>query len=107
MQHNIEQYKTQFYIDETSDVTGPVVRWNSNDRVPFDDMLQDFVTMGWIDRMTLTNSNNTRKLETAEFLTNYARNYKGPSDEERFEARAAFGAGAEVVNVITGHKWIA
>lgn len=101
------KYKEQFYIDETSEVTGPVVRWNSNDHVPFDDMLKDFEDAGWIDALTRLNSNNTRKLEDAEFLENYRRNYKGPTDEERFEARAAFGAGAEVVNVITGQKWIA
>jgi hypothetical protein len=107
MQRNIEENKNSFYIDETSAVTGPVVRWNSNDRIPFNDMLQDFATMGWISSEVVQNSNDTRKLEAAESLASYARNYKGPSDEERFEARAAFGAGAEVVNIITGHKWIA
>lgn len=107
MQQNIETYKTKFYIDETNADTGPVVRWNSNDRVPFDDMLQDFVTMGWISYLIRSNSNDTRKAEDRAFLENYRANYKGPSDEERFEARAAFGAGAEVVNVITGTKWIA
>lgn len=38
-------------------------------------------------------------------LTRYRQNYTGPSLEEQFEMRAAFGPGTEVVDVITGHKW--
>jgi hypothetical protein len=38
-------------------------------------------------------------------MQDYASNYNGPSDEERYEARAAMGEGVEMVNVITGHKW--
>jgi len=100
------KYATQFYIDETNEHTGPVVRWNSNDRVPFDDMLQEFLQAGLIDRQTLVNSNEARRVETAQFLANYRANYRGPSEEERFEARAAFGPGARVVNVITGHEYV-
>ncbi len=44
------------------------------------------------------------------FLTNFAREYRRrqpsvPSDEERFEARAAFGAGVEVVDVLSGRRF--
>lgn len=99
---NVQKYKTQFYIDETNDATGPVVRWNSNDQVPFDDMLQNFVDAGFIDNQTRQNSNETRKQEQAVFLENYRKNYRGPSDEELFEMRAAFGPGETVVNVLTG-----
>lgn len=94
-----------FYVDETNEVTGPVVRWNSNDRVPFEDMLTKFLNQNLIDTQTFNNSVRTRKEELAAFLAEYARNYRGPSDEERFEARASLGPGVKMVNVITGHRW--
>lgn len=43
-----------------------------------------------------------RDKETNEFLEAYRKNYKGPSEEEKAEMRAAFGEGAEIVDVITG-----
>jgi hypothetical protein len=100
------KYKTQFYVDETNELTGPVVRWNSNDRIPFPDMLQSFVLAGWIDRLTESNSLVQRKVEDREAIAAYAANYRGPSVEEQLEARAAFGPGARVVNVFSGHAWI-
>ena len=45
-----------------------------------------------------------RETQTAAFLDSYRRNYKGPSEEEKAEMRAAFGEGATVVNVVTGKK---
>ena len=45
-----------------------------------------------------------REAQTAAFLDSYRRNYKGPSEEEKAEMRAAFGEGTTVVNVITGKK---
>lgn len=100
----MEQYRTQFYIDETREDTGPVVRWNSNDRIPFEDMLQKFLAQGWIDQQTLQNSLRTRKIEDRMAIQQYieSRARTGYSDEERFEMRAAFGAGARVVDVFTG-----
>jgi len=99
------KYKEQFYVDETNSETGPVVRWNSNDRIPFADMLQEFVDAGWIDTLTQANSLAQRKVEDRIALEAYARNYKGPGEEEMFEMRAAFGPGAKVVNVLTGHSY--
>ncbi len=97
-------YKTQFYVDETREETGPVVRWNSNDRIPFQDMLEYFVGQGWIDQLTLENSLRRRRQEDAESIAAYVarRAQTGYSDEERFEMRAAFGAGARVTDVFTG-----
>lgn len=45
-----------------------------------------------------------REAQTAAFLDSYRRNYKGASEEEKVEMRAAFGEGTTVVNVITGKK---
>ena len=42
--------------------------------------------------------------ESMEAIENYRRNYTGPSEEELFEMRAAFGTGTTVVDVLTGKK---
>jgi hypothetical protein len=97
--------KEDFYVDETNSDTGPVVRWNSNDRIPFGDMLAEFARAGWISVQTVENSLAQRKIEDRIALEAYRRNYRGPSEEELFEMRAAFGAGARVVNAITGHEY--
>jgi hypothetical protein len=94
-----------FYIDETNSDTGPVVRWISNDRIPFADMLATFRNQGLIDITTERNSLNQRVIEDEKSLKEYIKNYRGPSEEELFEQRAAFGAGATVVNIITGHTY--
>ena len=39
-----------------------------------------------------------------EAIENYRRNYTGPSEEELFEMRAAFGTDTTVVDVLTGKK---
>jgi hypothetical protein len=98
------KYKTQFYVDETREDTGPVVRWNSNDRIPFPDMLENFRKAGWIDAQTEQNSLVQRKVEDAQAIAQYvaAREQFGYSDEERFEMRAAFAAGTRVTDVFTG-----
>nr|NDG05699.1 hypothetical protein [Oxalobacteraceae bacterium] len=100
-----KRHKDKFYVDETSAKFGPHVRWNSNDRVPFDDMLECFQHLGWIDLQTRENSTRARDADTAAFLAEYRANYRGPSEEELAEARAEFGAGATVVNVFTGHRY--
>jgi hypothetical protein len=47
------------------------------------------------------------KAQTDAFLASYRKARKGhkPSAEERFEMRAAFGAGSTVVDVITGQQF--
>lgn len=97
--------KEDFYVDETNSATGPVVRWNSNDRIPFGDMLAEFAHAGWISVQTVENSLAQRRIEDRRAIEAYRKNYRGPSQEERFEARAAFGSGARVVNVLTGHEY--
>ena len=100
-----QKYQGQFYIDETRSEFGPHVRWNSNNNVPFDDMLEAFQQLGWITQQERDNSRDARDADTARFLADYRKNYRGPSEEELSEARAAFGAGTTVVNVITGDRY--
>ena len=53
---------------------------------------------------SLEETAKAREAQTAAFLENYRKNYKGPSEEEKAEMRAAFGTGSTVVNVITGER---
>lgn len=85
---------------------GDVVRWVSNDRVPFLDMLTDFATLGFIADFQVELSENTRKIEQSAFLREYmisqANRSEEQKEEERMMARAAFGPDAKVVNIVTG-----
>ena len=45
-----------------------------------------------------------REEQTAMQLEAYRKSYKGPSEEEKAEMRAAFGSGSTVVNAITGER---
>ena len=84
---------------------GHIVRWTSNGRVPFDDVLKALHKAGKIEWLDVVMSRDARDMETAAFLADYRASYRGPSDEEKAEARAAHGAGVMMTNVVTGHKW--
>jgi hypothetical protein len=43
-----------------------------------------------------------REKEVDEYLSEYRRNYKGVSEEEKNEMRSAFGEGAKVRDIISG-----
>lgn len=95
-----KDYKNEFYVD----VSG-VVRWNSNDQVPFDDMLTSFLLADYIDQDNVIASMNARKVEAAKAIEAYVamRQKVGYSDEEKFEMRAAFGD-EEIVDIFTGER---
>ena len=84
-----------------------VVRWQSSDNVPFDDMLEKFEAEGKITSRERALSNKVRSEEAAVAIQNYIDRNRGRalSDEERFEMRAAFGAGAQVTNFLTGDTY--
>lgn len=88
----------EFHVDNND-----VVRWNTNNQVPFDDMLTKFVAAGLINQEHLLRSTTAREAETYEGLKAYVamREKVGYSDEEMFEMQAAFGD-EEVFDVITG-----
>jgi len=54
---------------------------------------------------TVENSLAQRRIEDRRAIEAYRKNYKGPSQEDMFEMQAAFGPGAQVVNVLTGHRY--
>ena len=80
-----------------------IPRWNSNNHVIPSDCAELAAYIGL--PVDLVASDKARDADTKAFLAAYRANYTGPSDEERFEARAAHGAGVELVDMITGHKW--
>ena len=94
--------KDAFYIDETDSKSGPVVRWNSNDSIPFQDMLEAFVSLGYIGQLELQNSLDQRKIEDRITIEAYRKNFKGYDSETLAEMRSEFGSGSKVVNVLTG-----
>ena len=79
-----------------------ILRWKSSKRVPPQDCLEE---MG-LEADDLDRCRVARDHEIDEFLTAYRKQMEDHehSAEELFEMRAAFGPGAEVVNVITGKK---
>ena len=92
------------YFEETSTVDG-VIRWNSNDRVPPTELLELWAYVGILDRYVYYKSIEVQEREQAASIQQYkeARAKQGGySQEQLFEMRAAFGAGATVVNVLTG-----
>ena len=93
--------KGSFYIDKTCSFA-PCVRWNSNDRVPFDDMLEAFQSLGFIGQLERDNSNDARTAENEATIALYRKNFKGYDSETLAEMRSEFGSGSKVVNVLTG-----
>jgi hypothetical protein len=59
-------YFMDAYIDDDH-----IVRWRSNDQIPFQDMLADFRAMGFIDEDAQLGSSLLREREDEEFWTNY------------------------------------
>jgi hypothetical protein len=93
-----KDYRNEFYIDNND-----VVRWKSNDQVPYDDMLTNFLVAGLIVQENVLRSMTARKAEAEIAIQQYVENRQkyGYSDEEKFEMQAAFGD-EEVVDVFTG-----
>ena len=90
-------------LDTDATISDNVMRWKSNNNVPPKEIIDLAEFLGFavdVDKCRLF-----RDADTKDFLDAYRANYTGPCDEEKYEARAAFGPGVELVNAITGHKW--
>jgi hypothetical protein len=83
--------------DAVLDAQG-VYRWKTNNSVPPEDILNN----AGLDAPTLARCKAARSTDLDQFMAKYRKAQAGrqPSAEERFEMRAAFGPGVEVVNVI-------
>lgn len=97
---NNEQFNAESFIDGDN-----VVRWKSNNAVPFDDMLEE----QGLTAAQRAVCKAARDRDTGAFIAEYILSQKSRSAEqiaeERFEARASLGAGVAMVNAITGERW--
>jgi hypothetical protein len=89
-------FKSYAYTDD-----GKVWKWESNDRpCPLDACREYGIPV---------DVNAQRRAERvhidAAMAAYRASQPAVPSEEEQYEMRAAFGAGKEVVDVVTGRKW--
>lgn len=91
----------EFYETEAT-ITDGVMRWKSNGRVPPHEYVMDAFMKGLPVRALKCDAERDR--ETREFLAAYRANPPQLSAEDLAEARAAFGVGAKVVDIITGRR---
>lgn len=78
------------------------IRWKSNGRYLPDDFCEKLDHAGYPFSREATRF--ARDRQVAEELAEYRRNYKGPSEAELGEMRAAFGEGTTVVDVLSGAR---
>lgn len=87
-------------------LAGGVWRWRVNDACPFDDLLAAMERRGLVTLDERVQTGLQRQRDTAAFLAEYRRRQPAePTSEERAEARAAFGSGEEVVDVLSGRRY--
>lgn len=80
------------------------IKWNSNGRYLMDDFCEKLEYAGYAFSRETTAKK--REAQNEESLAAYRRDRNGLGAEELAEARAAFGKGATVVNVLTGEKTV-
>lgn len=92
-------------IRSLSDTTrqGGVLRWKRNGSVPPEEMLELAQHVGV--EFDLEASRRARQIDLDRFVAEYRSGATEPSEEERFEARAAHGPGVMLVNVLTGRRF--
>ena len=71
-------------------------------RTLHDDMLEKVAKVS--RKVNVEATRAARDEETAKVIEAYRASYTGPSEEEMFEMRAAFGTGTKVVDIFTGKK---
>jgi len=98
----VQQHREEAYVDAAG-----IIRWISNDRIPFPDMLMDFLSAGLATVDSVAASITQRRIEDEASLKAYVKRNKGRklSSEEQLEMTAAFGPGHSVVNVLTGDRY--
>ena len=87
---------------QTTVETDGAIKWTGNGRYLMDDFCEKLEYAGYaFDREATAKK---RDAQNAESLAQYRRNDRGLSGEALAEARAAFGEGTTVVNVLTGRR---
>ena len=75
---------------------------NCIERTLHDDMLEKVAMVS--DKVNVEATRAARDEETAKVIEAYRASYTGPSEEDLFEMKAAFGTGTTVVDIFTGKK---
>ena len=101
--HSESRRLARSVADEASYENG-VMRWHSNGQVPPEDVVDFAAFLG--HPVIKFKNDAARRREQEAFLAEYRAKHVEPSEEERFEARAAFGPGVKLVNVFTGREWV-
>jgi len=82
---------------------------NGEFRPLMDDAMEQLLEAGLVDTATVEITAQARDVYTEKSIAEYIQAQKNRSAEqiaeERFEARAAYGPGETVVNIITGEKY--
>ena len=78
------------------------IKWNSNGRYLMDDFCEKLEYAGYPFSREATAKK--RDAQNEESIAEYRRNHRGLSGEALAEARAAFGEGTTVVNILTGER---
>ena len=75
---------------------------NCIERTLHDDMLEKVAMVS--DKGNVEATRAARDEETAKVIEEFRASYTGPSEEDLFEMRAAYGKGTTVVDIFTGKK---
>ena len=78
------------------------IKWNRNGRYLMDDLCEKLEYAGYPFSREATAGK--RDAQNEESIAEYRRNHRGLSGEALAEARAAFGEGTTVVNILTGER---
>ena len=78
------------------------IRWNTNGHYAPDDFCEKLEYAGYEFSREATRA--AREAQDAAFFARYRENHRGFTGEEIEEARAAFGEGETIVNILTGEK---
>ena len=100
-QEEVKKAVAKAEADATVEADG-AIKWNSNGRYLMDDFCEKLEYAGYaFDREATAKK---RDAQNEESLAEYRKNDRGLSGEALAEARAAFGEGTTVVNILTGRR---
>ena len=96
-----KSFQENHYVDEAG-----VIRWKTNHIVPFDDKLvaNDISLEQRLLCKAVRDAEDTASIE--HYQRAQARRSQSQINEQRAEARAAYGPGQEIVNILTGERFL-
>lgn len=100
------KYESRNGFSHDFSLSNGIVRWNSNNRIPPDDILLAMMQDGILTETEFHANVKLSHAETQVFINEYIKSRENMTAderaEERFELRAAFGPGVKVTNIFTG-----